>query len=60
MNEIWEQLGNRKIGFLRFNPDEFTNKDDGTEHPGIFEHYRVSSGERRILAKADGGFDERM
>jgi len=58
MNEIWEQLGNKPIGFLRFNLDEYTDEND-VKHPSMFVTYRVSNGERRVKARDTCEFEER-
>ena len=59
MNEIWEQLGNKPIAFIRFNPDEYID-DDGVKHASTFKTYRVCNGEKRVRATHTGEFEERM
>ena len=59
MNYIWEQLGNRPMGFIRFNPDAYTD-DMGETHKSAFVNYKVSNGERRVRATYCGEFEQRM
>ena len=59
MNSIWEQLGNKPICFIRFNPDEYID-DDGVKHASTFKTHRVNSGEKRVRATHAGEFEERM
>ena len=59
MNEIWDQLDHKPLGYVRFNPDEYTDSD-GVMQPSAFVTYRVSTGEKRVKATNSGQFEERM
>ena len=61
MNEIFEQLSphNLPIGWIRFNPDSYTETVTGVVHKSMFERYKRTNGEYAIRA-GTGVFEERM
>ena len=63
MNEIFEQLSphNLPIGWIRFNPDSYTDTLTGEAHPSMFERYKQqSNGGDAIRASPHGAFEKRM